>query len=226
MSFLHKLEKISFKKLFTITFISFLVFAAPTLVWVSQQQTQLSSKAYFEKPQVIKPVKKYGAASSGNPQITLVWPFLGKAGDAVLIEGINFGDNPQNKKLRIGNVLVPEDLINTWVDNLIEFIIPPQTISGLVNLEINGNKTSWPYLFTIYDLDTNIQVTENNDIVKVLNIAPGSKIEIYFADGSKMESDKLDGVVVPSNKTIISIVVKNNQGYPLKFYVDPEEFGF
>jgi len=226
MSVLGKLERISFKKIFAVSFIALLALATPILVWTSQQETKLEGRAYFEKPEVIKPVKKFGAISSGDPKIDLVWPFLGKIGDAVLIEGRNFGNNPQNKQLKIGNQIVPENKINQWTPELIEFEIPEGAVSSLVNLKIGGKSASWSYLFIIYDLETKIQVTENNDIVRVLNAPQGSKIEIFFSDGERISSDQLDSVQVPSNKTILTVVVRNRSNNPIPFFVEPDEFGF
>lgn len=226
ISFLSKLEKISFKKIMGISFIALLALATPIVVWTSQQETKLEGRAYFEKPEVIKPVKKIGALSSGEPRIDLVWPFLGKVNDAVLIEGENFGDNPQDKQLKVGNQIVPEDKINQWTPELIEFLIPQGAVSSLVNLQVGGKSLSWPYLFIIYDLKTEIQVTENNDVVSVLKAPIGAKMEIFFSDGEKMEADKLDGTQVPSDKTILTVVVKNKAGNPIPFFVEPEEFGF
>ena len=105
-------------------------------------------------------------------------------------------------------------------------MIPQGAVSSLISLETAGKKASWPYLFTIYAIETKIQVTENNDIVSVLNPAEAGQIEIFFSDGEKMESDQFDGISVPSNKTIFTIVVKNKSGNPIPFFVEPEEFGF
>lgn len=226
MSILNKLEKISFKKLLSIIFVAGLALAAPIVVWTSQQETKLEGRAFFEKPEIIKPVQKYGSPSQGDPRIDLVWPFLGKVGDAVLIEGGNFGDNPQNKQLRVGNQVVPEEKINQWTNELIEFTIPPGSVSSLVNLQVAGKAVSWPYLFTVYQVETNLQVTEDNDIVRAINAPAGAKMEIIFSDKSKMESDQLNGTRVPSDKTIMTVIVKNQAGNPIPFYVEPDEFGF
>ena len=226
MSFLTTVENISFKKILGVTFVALLALAMPMVVWISQQETKLEGRAFFEKPEVIKPVKKFGAPSPGEPRIDLVWPFLGKIGDAVLIEGENFGDNPQNKQIKIGNQIVAEENINQWTPALIEFSIPQGATSSLINLQTAGKSVSWPYLFIIYDLKTEIQVTENNDIVSVLNPPHEGKIEIFFSDGERMESNKLDGINVPSDKTILTAIVKNKTGDPIPFFVEPEEFGF
>jgi len=228
MSILKTIDQISFKKIVGIS----IVFAAgvviPITVWVTtQQETRLASKAYFEKPEVQVPTQEYGDPSAGNPQIGLVWPFLGKIGDAVLIEGNSFGDNPQNKRLIVGGVKAKEEDIRSWTPELIEFVIPEGAKSGRISLEVAGRRADWPYYFTIYSVDTKIQVTENNDIVKVLGAPNGARVEIFYSDGTMLESGELDGnIPVASDKTIISVVVKDSRDNPLPFWVKPSEFGF
>jgi hypothetical protein len=183
MNILNKLERTSFKKIVGISLLAALTLATPVTVWVSQQQTHLASKAMFEKPQIIESIQKVGTPSLGQPRIQLIWPFLGKVGDAVLIEGENLGNNPAQKEIKLGNLVVPEANINRWSPQLIEFTIPAGAVSNPISLTIAEKKASWPYLFTVYDLNTPIQVTENNDIVQVLGAPQGSTIEIYFSDG-------------------------------------------
>ncbi len=226
MNILQRLEKTSFKKIVGISLFAAIALATPVTVWVSQQQTRLASKAIFEKPEIIESIQKVGAPSEGQPQIQLIWPFLGKVGDAVLIEGENLGNNPAQKEIKLGNLIVPETNINRWTPQLIEFTIPASAVSSPISLTIAGKKASWPYFFTVYDLNTPVQITENNDIVQVLNAPQGSTIEIYFSDGERIASDQLNKVMVPADKTILTLVVKDASNQNIPFFVEPEEFGF
>ncbi|HUV46495.1 MAG TPA: IPT/TIG domain-containing protein [Candidatus Bathyarchaeia archaeon] len=226
MSFLRTLERTSFKKIIAITFLVGVGLAMPVTVWVSQQQTKLASKAMFEKPEIIKPIKKYGSPSQNEPRIDLVWPFLGKEGDAVLIEGENFGDNPQDRQLKLANKVISEENINQWTPQLIEFILPPGATSGTVSFKVAGKDASWPYWFTVYNLQTKTQVTENNDVVRVLNAPPNTKIEIIFSTKERLETTEVASFNVPSDRTIMSVEVKDKQGNHLPFFVEPEEFNF
>ena len=191
-----------------------------------QQQTKLQSEAYFEKPKPIIPSKEYGSPPKGDPQITLVWPFLGKVGDAVLIEGNNFGNNPIQKTLKVGNIVVPENYISRWTPKLIEFMLPQEAQRGPISLSVVNKQALWPFPFTIYTLETKTQVTENNDIVRVLKGPPGGKVIIYFQDGSKQESENFEHTEVPHDKTIISVKVLDKNNQPVPFFVEPAEFGF
>lgn len=226
MNILKFIDQLSFKKLTGLTFVFALILTIPVSVWVAQQETRTTGQAYFEKPKPIIPEKKYGPPSPGQPLITLVWPFLGKIGDAVLIHGENFGHNPINKILMVGDQIVPEKDILKWTPNLIEFLIPQGAQAGPISLQIEDKGASWNLPFTVYSLDTTIQVTENNDIVRVINGPAGGKAEIFFRDGKKIESSQFDGIAVPSDKTIISVLVKDKAGVPVPFFVEPEEFGF
>jgi len=226
MSFLKTLQRTSFKQIAALTLVAGLVLATPVTVWVSQQETKLASQAFFEKPDPIVPVEKHGNPPKDQPQISLVWPFLGKPGDAVLIEGKNFGDNPKNRKIVVNNKQVPEEYIHKWEPNLIEFLVPEGAKSGNIYLEAGGKRADWKYFFTVYYLDTQVQVTEKDDIVDVLKANPKNKVEIFFSDGEKIESDKMENIKVPGDKTIVSVIVKNSSGNPIPFFVEPEEFGF
>jgi hypothetical protein len=228
MNLLKYLENISFQKLTGITILAAITLAIPVSVWVAQQQTKTQSKAYFEKPEPIVPEKKYGSPSEGSPQITLVWPFLGKTGDSVLIEGSSFGNNPVNKSLFIGNTKIKEEDIIKWTPSLIEFVVPQNLNPGSyqnLNLSIAGKGAVWDFPFTVYTIETKTQVTENNDVVKVLNPPSQGQVEIYFKD-EVIESPDFKATPVPSNKTIISVLVKDKNNNPLPFFVEPAEFGF
>lgn len=226
MSLLSSFNNLSFKKLTSMAMLLAIFVAIPVTVYVVQQQTRLDSKAFFEKPKPIVPKKIYGAASEGQPEITLVWPFLGKVGDAVLIHGKNLGNNPIDKTLKVGSQTATEQEINKWTPELIEFTIPQGSSFGPISLSVSGKEASWGFPFTVYDLDTLPQVTENNDVVKALNAPAGATLTIYYNDGSSLESDKMDNTQVASDKTIMSVLVKNSSGQPIPFFVEPTEFGF
>jgi len=226
MNILKTIDQISFKKLASFTFLIGLVLAIPISVWLVQQKTKSQSKAFFEKPNLIIPEKKYGQPSSGDPQITLVWPFLGKVGDSVLINGKNLGNNPINKKLKVGQQIVAEKEIIKWTPNLIEFMIPSNAKYGPISLIVAGRKETWDFPFTVYKLETKTQVTENNDIVRVLKGPTDGIVKIYFSDREVIESKDFDSVRVPNNKTIVSVKILDRNHQPVPFFVEPDEFGF
>ncbi len=229
MGILNFFESIPLKKLTGLATVFALSLSIPVSAWVAQQQTRITSQAFFEKPTLPTPEKQYGSPSSGNPKISLVWPFLGKSGDSVLIYGENFGNNPQDKSLFLGGQTVTENSIIRWTPTLIEFKIPsltPNGISEAISLSITGKTTSWLYPLTIYDLGTKIQAVKEGQILKIINPPTGGKVEIFFNDGEKLESSQFEGVLIPEGKTIISLVVKDSADGALPFFVEPNEFGF
>jgi hypothetical protein len=226
MNILDQLDQISFGKIIAITFVLALLAVVPVSVWVAQQRTQTQSSAYFGKPEPLTE-EQYGAPPAGEPRISLVWPFVGKPNDAVLIHGTNFGNNPENKSLYVGNQPVTEDLIKSWEPELIEFLIPPESNFGPINLTVAGKGTQWNYPFTVYAMDTQRQVTEKDGIVWVKNPGREVNMTIYFRDGSTQTSNNpTQGVSYPTEKQIISVQVTDTNNNPLSFFVEPAEFGF
>ncbi len=220
-------DRISFKKLFALTFIVAVVISAPIVVWTAQQQTKSDIGAYFDKPEPIAPQKIYGPIPAGEPQITLVWPFVGKVNDAVLIHGLNFGNNPKEKTLLLGNQRVPEDYIKNWTPELIEFLIPPNSNFGPISVNIAGKQNTWPFPFTVYELATNLQVTEKDGIVWTKNTSQPVKIILYMDDGEVIENDNpQEGMTYPTDKKIVSVKVVDQNNNSLPFFVEPSEFGF
>lgn len=235
MKLITFLEEISFKKLTGISLILTFSLMVPLSVWVVQQETKTTGQAYFEKPEVpenkevIEAKVEYGQPSAGNPQITLVWPFLGKVGDAVLIHGNNFGDNPRDKNLIFNQQIVSEDQILRWTPDLIEFLIPqtsPKSLSEALSLNVAGKTARWDYPFTVYDLNTKTRVMEKDRLVRTLDAPPNGSFELFFGDGEKISGTVTDPVLIPEGKTVVSVMVYNQENQPLPFFAEPVEFGF
>lgn len=220
-----QIDQVSFKQIFSFSVIIAILIAIPITVWTAQQKTETQSSAYFGKPEPVK--QEYGNPPSGNPQISLVWPFVGKVEDAVIIQGNNFGNNPKNKKLYLGNTLVPEDFIKDWQSNEIVFHVPPDSQFGPIKMDISGKQDTWTYPFTVYSTLTKMQVTENNGVVWVKNNTKPVTMTIFFRDGEQMKSDNpTRGINYPQEKQILSVEVTDKDGNRLPFYVEPSEFGF
>ena len=225
MNILKQIDQISFKQLLGFSIIIALLAAVPITVWTTQQETETQSSAYFEKPDPIK--KEYGSAPQDNPEISLVWPFVGKINDAVIIQGNNFGNNPKNKTLYLGNIQVKEEYIKDWQPKEIVFHIPPRSSFGPISINIEGKKDSWTLPFTVYKTTTSTQVTEKDGIVWVNNNPIPVDLSLFMQDGQKIDSDNPElGVTYPQDNQIISVQVTNKRGIPLPFYVEPSEFGF
>jgi len=225
-------EEISFKKLVGLSFVLALLLTVPVSVWVVQQETKTVGQAFFEKPKPITPTPaEYGSPPTGQPQINLVWPFLGKTGDVILVEGENFGQNPKDKTLMIGDQLVTQEEINQWTPTLVEFKIPSLPAGSLaepLTLSVAGQSASWNRPLTIYDLATTLQVKKDGRYLKVAHAPDNIKIEVYFQDGEKISVPVpgAGGIFLREEKPILSLRVLDSHQQPLPFFVEPGEFGF
>lgn len=229
MNFIEFFESISFKKLTALTAVLALSLMVPLSVWTVRQETKIQSRAVFEKPEPTIPAEEYGQPSPGQPRISLVWPFLGKTGDAVLVYGENFGKNPEDKSLFLGPYSVPESQINQWTPVLIEFKIPPLLLNGAfesLSLTVAGQKAVWDLPLTVYDVGTKIRVTKPNGELLVSQAPAGSRMTVFFNDGEKMITSDLIKVTLPEGKTIVSLLIEDQNGRALPFFVEPREFNF
>lgn len=230
MGFKRTIEKMAFKKLSGLALVFSMLLMIPITVWLSQQQTKIAGKAYFEKPTPLTPTQiEYGNPSTGKPQITLVWPFLGKAGDTVLIYGENFGNNPRDKSLTLGSYTVSEKDIVSWTPKLIEFTIPDGAEEGtseLISLTVAGQEAEWEHPFTIYSKNTKVQISKPNNHLQIINPPDLGKIIVDYQDGNKTEARLNENISLPEGKTIISIKLIDQNSTLIPFFVDPSEFGF
>jgi len=231
MSIKTIIERLSFKKLTGLALISAIVLMIPISVELSKQQTKTTGKAYFEKSDITssKPLE-YGNSPIGKPNISLVWPFLGKPGDVVLIYGNNFGNNPKNKTLYLGLQFIPENNIIAWTPEVIEFQIPKDFQTNtfdFIKLTIKEQTTEWKHPFTVYSTNTIVQVKKQEEFLSVANypITDGV-VNIDFDDGSQITAKVNDNISLPTDKSIISIYLTDDDGRNIPFYVDPGDFGF
>jgi hypothetical protein len=230
MKIISFFKYISFRKITALSGILGLLITLPVGVWMVQQETKLGSSAYFEKPQPISTItQEHGKLPQEQPEITLIWPFLGKPGDAVLVYGENFGDNPKNKTLVFGNEKIEENKILRWEDDLIEFQLPniyTGTYFDPINLTVGEYSTSWSYPITIYDLNTKAQVANPDQELIIKNAPNNISVEIYFENGQKNVKQLSEDLTLANDSSILTIVLLDKNDQPIPFLVDPTEFGF
>ncbi|MFC1600600.1 IPT/TIG domain-containing protein [Patescibacteria group bacterium] len=230
MNFKKTIEKTSYKTLFGAAIVFAMVLMIPITVYLNQQETKIVSEAYFEKPKPPSPTPtQYGEPSFDTPQITLVWPFLGKVGDSVLIHGTNFGDNPRDKSLVLGSQVISEKSVISWTPELIEFSVPTGTREGtfeLINLTVTGQKTTWNHPFTVYSQNTKVQVKKPDNHLQILNGSNIGKIVIDFGDGTQTETKLSSRIPLSEEKTIVSLKILDQNDTSVPFFVNPIEFGF
>lgn len=224
------IESMSFNNLVGISLIITIVLMIPITVTLVEQQTKITGRAYFEKPNPVTPTPfEYGNPSLGQPQISLVWPFLGKPGDAVLLYGENLGDNPKEKSLILGSQVINEKDIISWTPTLVKFQIPSDSKVGVfepLELSVANQISVWEHPFVIYSVNTKVQISKSNNHIEIFNNPNDGIITIDFNDGDQMEVNAENSIPLPAGKTIVSIKLTDKNGLPIPFFVEPTEFGF
>lgn len=223
------------KKFLTIALFIALAATIPLTVYLVQKGTQTRSEATFDMPislindSVGSQIPGGTTEINGPPKVTLVWPFIGKVGDAVALYGENFGVNAEDAVIFFGDTNVPSENIVEWTNNRIYFMIP-DVPSGQLSAPITfmkvGVSSSWEEPFIVYDLGTKMQVTKPGDSVMTNNIPETYSVEIYLDDGSILYARPGSSTKIPPIRTVLTVVVKDNAGSPQPFYVEPIDFGF
>jgi hypothetical protein len=238
MSLLEKIDQLSFVKIIAISFLLVLIASLPIVIILSQQQTEIRSKAY-EKPtlKVEKEKISPGPIPENPPKIGRIFPWIGKIGDIIWIQGENFGNNPSIKRLIIGGVALPEEMITSWQDNEIQAIIPEGAKQGgEVQVRVGQHPLSSSLPFVLYDKNTKTKLAKKGNLISILNgetvfkanvwmgdeNTPTEKIEIPIENVSGKETQLVD----IAGKPILTILLYDNSGQILPYYVDPTEFGF
>lgn len=238
MSLLEKIDQLSFVKIIAISFLLVLIASLPIVIILSQQQTEIRSKAY-EKPtlKVEKEKISPGPIPEDSPQIGRVFPWVGKIGDVVWIQGEHFGASPSIKRLIIGAVALPEEMITSWHDNEIQAIVPNGARQGgIVEVRVGQYPLSSSLPFVLYDKDTKIKLTKKTNVVAVINGQAVVKVKLWLGDEKTPTEEREIPMVVTTEaetqlfdtagKPILTILLYDNSGQVLSYFVDPTEFGF
>ncbi len=238
MSFLKKIDELSFLKIIAFSALLSLLVSLPIVILLVQQQTEIRSKAY-EKPKLIVTKEKIfpGPIPNNPPKIGRVFPWVGKIGDIVWIQGENFGNNPSVKRLIIGGVALPEEMITSWRDTEIQAIIPEGAKQGgIVQVRVGQHPMSSSLPFSLYDKETKTKLTKKDNLISVVNGQNVSKAKIWTGDENIQTEEREIPLVVNNGKEtpifdtggkpILSILLYDNSGQIIPYFVDPREFGF
>lgn len=241
MSFLNQLDQLSYKKIISIGLFLALFFAVPITVLLVQQKTRLASRAAYVKPSPVAIAMNITEVEKGPvpvepPEIGRVFPFLGKAGDIVFIQGKNFGNNPLVKSLKFNGVSIKDREIAVWENDLVQFTLPTGAKSGIVELSTGEYPISKGYPFTVYDRNTKAKLKKKGNLVIGINVEAVDHIKAWLGDDTHVipvtgavpaaaaagERPILD----TGGEEILSVVLYNKANQIISFYVDPVEFGF
>jgi len=181
---LHWFYKLSWKKLMGISMLLLILGAGPLILESALNPTRTRSEAaLLSKPQ---PISNEFVTPTGPPKIFLVDHFFGKVGDAVLIHGENLGGVHDNSWVSLAGKKIEVENLVSWTSDYIEFIVPSEAKSGVVEISILGKRTRWQGMFFVTDLATEAELslkpTENTNIAQVLarDIKNGKELLLWF----------------------------------------------
>lgn len=238
MGILKTVDQISYKKILSIAVFLTVSLAVPVALFLMNQETKLTSKAAYEKPEkATAPKATVGPIPQAQAEIGRVYPWVGKIGDIVWIQGVNFGVNPISKQLKIGGVVVNDSDIAAWNDDLIEAIIPEGAIQGgIVEIKIGNHSVAKSLPYVLYDTEAKVKLGKTGE--KIIVKKGGDIVGKYliWTGDDEIATEKHVGSV---NKVNNEFVVFDTQGLPIKtillfdkedelipYYVDVVEFDF
>ena len=238
----EKLNRLSYP---TVLFIaaSLTAFAIlPIWIYIRGQQTRIVTRAVETIPlfptKIPTPIN--GPIPASTPTIIRAYPWIGKAGDVIIIEGTNFGSYPKNRRLSIGDVMVPDINISSWEDTRIEAIIPNSPKQGgTIALRINAYPIVESLPLVFYDQTTIIRLRKQGSVVSVEGLSGDIRATLYTQSFGSFGSaqDKRETTIIGNggsttlftlqpSEEISSIILTDAKGTVIPYTLNPTEFGF
>lgn len=241
MNILENIDKISYKKIVSFGLLLAIVTGLPVGTYlVSRNQAEYkSSHAAYEKPKPVEKVKATpGPAPTEKPVLGRVFPWAGKEGDIVWIQGKHFGINPQDKSLTIAGVKLDDMQIDAWQDDLIQAVIPKGARQGgVVELKIGDYPVVRSLPMIIYDADTSLRLHKRGNRIVLTNATKDIDKAIIWTGDDEIPTEQHESslsvdsqgeafVFDTQNKPILSILIVNKAGHLMDYIPDPIEFDF
>ncbi|KKS80334.1 MAG: hypothetical protein UV55_C0042G0009 [Candidatus Gottesmanbacteria bacterium GW2011_GWC1_43_10] len=241
----EKLNRLSYP---TILFIASCVTIAcvlPLWIYIARQQTRLATKAMETIPlvEIVKPASTLsnrgeptpmtGPVPLNPPTITRVYPWVGKVGDVIIIEGKNFGVYPKNRRLAVGGAVVEETSISDWQDSRIEALIPPDPQQGdtaAIRIDTHPIVESIPLVF--YDETATVRLRKHGDVIAGEGLSGLIHVSLWTANGKRemtviaQPNEKTTLFTLSPNEEILSLLLSDEKGTLIPYSLNPTEFGF
>ncbi|OGD62126.1 hypothetical protein A2160_00035 [Candidatus Beckwithbacteria bacterium RBG_13_42_9] len=237
MSFFDSIDRISYGKIISLGVFLALLFGVPATVLLVQQQTQIRSRAYQKPEYMVEPKPSAGPIPVESPQVGRVFPWVGKVGDIVWIQGFHFGNNPAQKSLKIGGVTIKEENIAGWQDNQIQAIIPVGVVQGgIAEVQVGNHPVSQSLPMVLYDRNAKIKLHKQGNVLVAENGGQIAKVKAWTGD-ENTPTEMVEGDIKPNpagttpvfdtaGKPMLTLLLFDTNGNILPYYVDPIEFGF
>ena len=191
----------------------------------------------METTSVVPPIKPnpiQGPVPASPPTITRAYPWVGKAGDVIIIEGTNFGSYPKNRRLSIGDVVVPDADISSWENTRISAIIPSGPKQGgtvAVRIDTYPIVESHPLVF--YDQTARVRLRKQGAVVSVEGLSGDIRATLYTPNGKRETTATIQQVnnttilfTLSPSEEISSLILTDVKGVILPYTLNPTEFGF
>jgi len=237
----EKINQLSYPAVFFIASFLTLIAVLPLWLYISRQQTQLVSKAAQKTipAPILKTKLINGPVPVNAPVITRVYPWIGKPGDTIVIEGMNFGVYPKNRRLAIGGQVTADALISSWTDTRIEAVIPDNAHQGEpVSLRIDTYPITESVPLIFYTKETNLKLRKQNMDITLEGTTDAVKAVLYTQQGtreiqipantrdSQLGTRNSELFTLSPGETIQSLILTNKNGTPIPYSINPTEFGF
>ena len=238
MTFFDSINRLSYVKIVAMGVFLALLFGMPATILLVQQQTKIDSRAYKKPEQMISVEKEpFGPIPAQPPEIDRAFPWVGKIGDIIWLQGRNFGHNPAVKSLKIGGIEVKEDQITGWRDDQIQAIIPVGVKqAGVLEVKVGHHPASSSLPMVIYDQETKIKLVKRGNIIIALNGSQIVKVKAWIGDENtptemgegeiKAQPGKETPIFDTRGKPLLTLLLFDRENNILPYYVDPTEFGF
>jgi hypothetical protein len=165
------------------------------------------------------------------------FPWVGKEGDIIWVQGRNFGVNPSNKSLVIGGVEVRDVDIAAWEDDLIQAIIPDGARQGgTVEVRVGNYPVSRSVPIVLYDQNVQVRLHKQDNIVSANSAGQVVRAVIWTGDDEIPTAQHTQDVLPDQNGNavifdttglpILSIVLIDSAGNIVPYAADPIEFDF
>jgi hypothetical protein len=231
----NKLSKLSYPTVFFIASFLTVVSVLPLWIYISGQQTRIATRAEETTPLVPTsiPTPTEGMVPANPPTIIRAYPWVGKAGDVIIIEGKNFGAYPKNRRLAIGGMVVADALISQWSDTQIEVLIPSNPKSGEpAALRIDTYPIVESVPLTFYDETASVRLRKQGAVVSVEGVSGEIRATLFTQNGKRETTVTGTGqetvtlfTLAPSEE-ILSIMLADEKGAYIPYSINPTEFGF
>jgi hypothetical protein len=231
----EKLNRLSYPTVIFIASCITLISVLPLWIYISGQQTRIATRAVETTSVVstIRPNPTQGPVPASPPTITRAYPWVGKAGDVIIIEGKNFGAYPKNRRLSIGGVVVPDMDITYWENTRIEAIIPNGSKQGgsvAIRIDTYPIVESLPLVF--YDQTASVRLRKQGAVVTVEGVSGEIRATLFTQNGKRettvtgTDQETVTLFTLLPAEEILTLLLADEKGAYIPYSLNPAEFGF